>query len=298
MKIDRLFSIVNILVSKKSVTAAELAEQFNVSVRTIYRDIEILSTNGIPICSAQGKGGGLSILDNYSIDKTILSDSEQKQVLMALQSVNATGQINVDDSFFKLRSLFRKNAIDWIEIDFSGWEQSKEDKENFEIIKDSIINSKAVYISYFSNKGERSERIIEPYKLIFKGYNWYIYGYCRKRKDMRFFKLTRIEKIEILKDTFVNTPPLNISYDMSLKEELIEVKLKVHISMASRVYDEFKNGKITLKNDEFYIIVSVPKTKWLYDYFLGFGNSLEILEPLGMREELKKKLEEIIKKYL
>ncbi len=85
---------------------------------------------------------------------------------------------------------------------------------------------------------------------------------------------------------------------MSPKEELIEVKLKVHISMASRVYDEFKNGKITLENDEFYIIVSVPKTKWIYDYFLGFGNSLEILEPLEMREAFKKKVEEIIKKYL
>lgn len=115
MKIDRLFSIVQILVNKKIITAKELAEQFDVSVRTIYRDIDILSANGIPVYSVQGKGGGISILDNYSIDKTIVSDDDQNKILMALQSVNATGQIDVKDSLIKLKNLFRKNETDWIE---------------------------------------------------------------------------------------------------------------------------------------------------------------------------------------
>lgn len=157
MKIDRLFSIVQMLVNRKSVTAKELADYFNVSVRTIYRDIEILSANGIPIYATQGKGGGISILENYSIDKTIVSDDEQNKIIMALQSVNATGQIDVNDSLIKLKNIFRKNDTDWIEIDFSGWEQSEEEKNNFALLKESIMNLKCVRFSYYNNKGEVSK---------------------------------------------------------------------------------------------------------------------------------------------
>lgn len=299
MKIDRLFSIVNILINNQTVTASELAEYFNVSVRTIYRDIEILSANRVPIYSTQGKGGGISILDGYSIDKTLFSDNEQKQILMALQSVNATRKINVDELFSKLRSLFKKNIVDWIEIDFSGWEQSKKDKENFEFIRDSIINSKSISFIYFNNKGENSERIVEPYKLFFKGYHWYIYGYCRKRKDFRFFKLTRIENLMGINDEFISKSPSNAITDYNDKcEELIKVKLKIDISMAARVYDEFRNGTITLENDKFIVECNIPKTKWIYNEFFSYGNCIEIIEPLEVREEFKKRLKEIMKKYL
>jgi predicted DNA-binding transcriptional regulator YafY len=171
------------------VTAPELAKQFDVSVRTIYSDIDTLSANGIPIYCVQGKGGGISIMDHYSIDKTILSDSEQNQVLMALQSVNATGQIDIENSISKLASVFKKNVNNWIEIDFTGWEQNSRDKETFAIIKNSIRNSTAISFSYFSNKGVETKRIVEPCKLMFKGTQWYLYAYCRKRKDYRFFKL-------------------------------------------------------------------------------------------------------------
>lgn len=131
MKIDRLFSIVNILLNKKLVTAKELAEHFQVSIRTIYRDIEILSTNNIPIYSVKGKGGGISILEGYAIDKTMLSDNEQKQILMALESVSATGKINVDESLLKLGNVFNKSNTNWIQIDFSPWEIDEKDQEIF-----------------------------------------------------------------------------------------------------------------------------------------------------------------------
>ena len=245
MKIDRLFSIVHILINKKIVTAGELAEYFDVSVRTIYKDIDTLSSNGIPIYCLQGKGGGISILDNYLVDKVLLSDEEQKQVLLSLQSLNATGQINVEDSLVKLRNVFKKKNTDWIGIEFSNWEQSDNEKQIFESIKYSIINCRIIECSYFNTKGEISKRKIESYKLIFKGHQWYVYGFCRMRNEFRFFKLTRIDDLTILDDIFDRREDIAINTKYNIDNyEMIKVKLKINSRMAARVYDEFRKEKI------------------------------------------------------
>lgn len=298
MKIDRLFSIVQILVNKRSITAGELAKHFNVSVRTIYRDIDVLSTNGVPVYCAQGKGGGIYILDNYMIDKTMLSDEEQKQVLLSLQSVNATGQIDVEDSITKLRNVFKKNNTDWIEIDFSNWEQSDNEKEIFEAIKGSIINSKVIEFSYFSTKGEISTRTIEPYRLVFKGYQWYIYGFCRMRNDFRFFKLTRIDNLKVLDEIFKSKQEITINKKYNTdNQEIIKVKMKISPRMAARVYDEFRKGAIEFDGENFIVEANIPKNEYLYTYILGYGSDLEVLEPIEVRLGVKKILEGILKKY-
>lgn len=299
MKIDRLFSMVQILVNKKTVTAKELADYFNVSVRTIYRDIDILSTNGIPVYASQGKGGGISILDNYSIDKTIVSEDEQNKIIMALQSVNATGQIDVKDSLIKLKNVFKKNDTDWIEIEFSGWEQSEDEKKNFELLKAGIMNYNCVTFSYYNNKGEVSKRIIEPYKLVFKGNKWYVYGYCRKRNDFRFFKLTRIEELEILKETFIKNDNIHMDLNYTVESvETVRVKLKIKMSAAPRVYDEFRKGIIKPYGDSLIVEADIPQNQWIYNYFLGYGDEIEILEPEIMRKEFKNFVDIILKKYL
>lgn len=298
MKIDRLFSIVQILINKKMVTAGELAEHFNVSVRTIYRDIDILSANGIPVYCSQGKGGGISILDNYLIDKAMLSDDEQKQVLLSLQSVNATGQIDVEDSLIKLRNVFKKNNTDWIEIDFSNWEQSDNEKEIFESIKYSIINCRVIKCSYFNTKGEISKRKIEPYKLVFKGYQWYVYGFCLMRNDFRFFKLTRIDDLTVLNETFSRKEGISVNTKYNIDtNEIVKVKLKINSRMAARVYDEFRKGKITFNGEFFIVEANIPKNEYLYTYFLAYGNDLEVIEPVEVRREMKILLEKIINKY-
>lgn len=301
MKIDRLFAITNILIDKRTVTATELAQRFGVSVRTIYRDIEILSTNGVPIYTLQGKGGGISIMDGYSMDKTVLSDAEQKQVLMALQSIKATGSIDVDDSIHKLRNVFKKDMTNWIEIDFSGWEQSNVEKQIFEIIKDGILNSTIVSFSYFGNSGEKTERIVEPLKLVFKGTSWYLYGYCRMRKDYRFFKLRRMDNLAAVDGDVVRmTAPVQIAkaYEKKNVKEEVKLTLKINSSMAFRIYDEFRNGSIKKSGDYFIVEVTMPKGPWLYSYLLGFGATLEVIEPMEVRNNFKDELRIIIGKYL
>lgn len=298
MKIDRLFSILQILINKKNVTAKELASRFDVSVRTIYRDIDVLSANGVPVYCSQGKGGGISILDNYMIDKAILTDEEQKQVLLSLQSVNVTGQINVEDSLIKLRNVFNKNNTDWIEIDFSNWEQSHKEKEKFTAIKESIIDSKIIEFSYYSTKGEILKRIVEPYRLVFKGYQWYVYGFCKVRNDFRFFKLTRIDELSVTGEIFERRQNIDINTEYSTKEsEYIKVKMKISSRMAARVYDEFRKGIIEFDGNNFIVEADIQKNEYLYTYFLGYGNDIEVLEPIEVRNKLKNLLKDILKKY-
>ena len=301
MKIDRLFAITNILINKKTVTATELASQFGVSVRTIYRDVEILSTNGVPIYTHQGKGGGISIMEGYTIDRTMLSDEEQKQVLLALQSLQVTRHIDVDSSINKLRNVFKKDNTNWIEIDFAGWEESDGEKEIFELVKDGILHSATLSFSYYGNNGEKSERVVEPHKLIYKGYSWYLYAYCRLRKDFRFFKLRRMENLSVSEEShFQNNTPASISKtsDSNNSEEKYKVTLKIDASMAFRIYDEFRNGVIKNCGEYFMVEILLPDKQWVYSYLLGFGSALEVLEPKQYRDRCIEELKKSLKKYL
>ena len=299
MKIDRLFGMTNYLVDRKNVTAEELAREFQVSVRTVYRDIDILSANGIPVYTSQGKGGGISLIEGYTIDKTLLSETDQDNILMALQSLSATGQEDLEKSLTKMRGLFQKDDTNWIEIDFSSWNQGPEDRKRFEMIRDSILSRQVIQFSYFSNKGKQTERVAEPIKLFFKSQSWYVYCFCRKRKNFRYFKLSRMDNFSILEEHFVKreVPVEKKDYQPELHGEPVALSLWVDLSMAFRVYDEFRKGSIERRKDGFYIQVEVPKSDWMYAYFFGFGDCLEILEPESIRHGFFRYMKHIAKKY-
>ena len=147
MQINRLFEIVYILLDKKTITARNLSERFEVSVRTIYRDIDVLCAAGIPVYMSKGKGGGISLLDNFVLNKTILSNNEQNEILAALQSLNALKYPDVDNVISKLGMLFNKEDYSWIDVDFSHWGSS--DKEKFSLLKTAIVNKKTITFDYF-----------------------------------------------------------------------------------------------------------------------------------------------------
>ena len=108
MKINRLLEISLVLLNKGTVTAKELAERFNVSTRTIYRDVDILSTAGIPVYTNKGNGGGISILDNYSINKTVLTDGERDSLLLALKTLQSTKYPEIDTVLDKIGAVFKQ----------------------------------------------------------------------------------------------------------------------------------------------------------------------------------------------
>lgn len=297
MQINRLFQIVYILLDKKNVTAKELAERFEVSTRTIYRDIEILSSAGIPVYMSKGKGGGISLLPDFVLNKAVLTEEEKEDVLSSLKAVSAVNLSETNTALKKLSSLFGEKNTDWIEVDFSSWANAQNETDLFHKMKSAILSKNVIYFSYASTKGEQKTREVEPLKLCFKGGAWYLYGYCKTRNDYRFFKLRRVKKLIVSEIEFQRQPPGQIFSGKEIfVEEFIDLKLKLSSQMAFRVYDEF--DRFQQKEDGSFIAeISYPKGEWIFYYIATFGSHCEVLEPEEVRNDVKLKLQRMLKNY-
>lgn len=298
MQESRLFRIVYYLLENGKATAPELAQKFEVSIRTIYRDIDAISSAGIPIYAAQGKGGGISILSDYTLEKSFLSEQEREQILMALQGIMATTGKTSDELLTKLSGLFQMKFTKWIEVDFSDWIQGKPQQNTFDLIKNAIFQKKVISFCYFNSKGNNSKRNARPICLVFKSKDWYLYAFCLLRNDYRFFKLTRIRQVEVLSDTFTQDfTPIRIEKQIHI-EKTITVKLKFDRRIAFRVYDEFTDNITEDTQGNLYVQVNLPDNEILYSYLLSFAEYVEVLEPQCIRKQIKKRLQKMQEKYI
>ena len=301
MQINRLFEIVYILLNKKTITAKELSEHFEVSVRTIYRDVETLSIAGIPIYTSKGKGGGISLIEDFVLNKSVLSEKEQNEILMSLQSLNATKFMNVEPVLKRLSTIFNRESTNWIDVDFSQWGSDDSEKEKFNIIKAAILSTKIVSFDYFSSYGEKTFRTVEPLKLVFKGQGWYIYGFCRLKGEFRIFKITRIREMNLLGETFIRDIPIDIwsEGEKSYKNKMITLILKIDKRMAYRIYDEFEQENVKKNPDgSFTVTVTFPEDDWIYGYVMSYGEHAEVIGPKYIREIIKRKFQDGLRKYL
>ena len=180
---NRLFEIIYILMQKKKITAKELADRFEVSTRTIYRDIEILSRANIPIYATKGKDGGIELLDEYVLNKTILYEEEQNEILFALQGIKKVVGKEEKDILEKMSMLFNKKINNWIRIDFSTWDKDNAQEDRFDIIKNSILNKNKIEFIYYNSNGDKLKRTVEPLQIWFKDKSWYLISYCELKKD-------------------------------------------------------------------------------------------------------------------
>jgi len=300
MQINRLFEIVYILLDKKTITARELSEHFEVSVRTIYRDVETLSIAGIPIYTNKGKGGGISLIEDFVLNKSVLSEKEQNEILMSLQSLKATRFLNVEPVLKRLSTIFNKENPNWIDVDFSTWGSDNNEKEKFNILKIAILSAKTVSFDYFSSYGEKTLRTVEPLKLVFKGQGWYLYGFCRVKGEFRIFKITRIREMNLLEETFVRDIPIDIwnEGDKSYENKMVTLTLKIDKRMAYRIYDEFELENINENpNGSFTATVTFPEGDWIYGYVMSYGEYAEVIEPKYIREIIKRKFQDGLRKY-
>ena len=202
MQESRLFKIVYHLLDKGRATASELAEKFEVSVRTIYRDIDALSGAGIPIYAEAGRNGGIYLMNDFVMDKAVLTEEEKREILTALHSINSTSNIDNSQILQKLSAIFNVGSESWLEVDFSRWGNNGTDNTKFELLKSAVIQQRCVKITYANSYGTISERIIQPLKVLYKSMSWYLKAYCTEKQDYRIFKLTRIITLEVLADTF------------------------------------------------------------------------------------------------
>ena len=296
MKNNRLFGILYLLLVKKRITASELADYFEVSVRTIYRDIETLSSYEIPIYMSKGKNGGITLLQTYTLDKILLTEKEQKEILFSVQAMDELN-CNNNKLLDKMKAIFKNEEKNFIDVDFGIWENSLEHQQNFNTIKKAIIEKRKITFTYFNSYGEISDRNVEPLQLQFQYNSWYLLGYDTNKNDYRFFKLMRIDSIMLLEEQFSRTiPDKKIDFESLTNKTKITLEIKKELSY--RVYDEFDTSSITkLENGDFIVQMEVPLNDWVYGYLLSFGENIKVISPEDVKRIVKEKVEKMIINY-
>ena len=296
MHISRLFEIVYILLNKKNVTAVELSEHFEVSTRTIYRDIDTLNMAGIPVYTMQGKGGGIGLLDNFILNKTYLSKQEQSEILTAIECIRRLDNSASKQIMDKLSHFFQQEQSTWIEVDFNSW-SNQQGNDFFNQLKEAILSKKMMTFTYYNNNGEKSHRTVEPIRLIFKYQDWYLYAYCHMRKDYRYFKLNRMEDLVSTEKYFETDHQDALPQEhQQTNTEKIHLTLKFEQEAAFRVRDEYSNVQ-PLEDGSMIIEVDMEDKHWVYSYLLSFGSQVTVLAPLEIKESLLKIIEDIRHKY-
>lgn len=303
VKINRLFEMVYMLLDRNTISAKEFANYFGVSVRTVYRYVDELSCANIPVYMKKGKGGGISLLPDYTLSKTALSAEEKNEILASLKAFESLGKQNYGNqtAINKLSGIFGSTQANWLEVDFSAWTNKRISKETFNIIKSAIINRQKLAFQYYNAKSEKTNRIVDPLKLMFKSTDWYLYAFCTIKKDCRYFKLKRMEAIALTGESFephIETPHYEDSSDYPKSNNLtIEAKLEISKEFSCYVVEEYENYKIN-KAGNYTVTLETTSLENLATYILSYGSACKALEPPELIDIIKQKLNETLKQYL
>lgn len=300
MKTDRLIGILSILLQEEKTTAPELAEKFEVSRRTINRDIEDLCKAGIPIRTAQGTGGGISIMDGYCIDRTILTSKDMQMILAGLRGLDS---VSGKRYYGQLMEKIQTGSSEFISgrdsmlIDLSSWYKGSL-APKIEVIQNAIENRHIIQFMYYAPSGE-SNRRVEPYYLVFQWSSWYVWGWCLERKDYRLFKLNRMDCVVETDRGFLrrDVPMPDLSNEKIFPGG-IKVKALFTPNMKWRLVEEFGPNCFT-ETDDGRLLFSADYTDMdnLVTWLMTFGAKVEVLEPEEVRDIIRRNAEEILKIY-
>jgi len=308
MKIERMLTIIVMLLNRNRVTADELAQKFEVSVRTIYRDIETINLAGIPIISHSGNNGGFSIYENYKLNHQVLTLNNLSSLLSVLKDINSTvDDIELESSIEKLENIIPKNKADELKlhmeqiiIDLHPFGESLEQKSLVKTLRKSITQTDILMIDYRNYNNIVSKRRVEPMSLIFKNYTWYLFAYCLLKEDFRIFKVSRISDCDIENQSFERREKSYHEIRTLLNEQTImtTIVLKISSIMQSRVEDIFNKEDISvLETGELLVKATLPEKEWLFSLIFSFGEHVEVLAPKEMREAIASKLRLMAEKY-
>ena len=301
MQIDQLFELVYILIEKKQVTAKEMAKRFGVSTRTIYRWVEALSVSGIPVYALTGRGGGIAISENYTLDKTVLSEEER---LAVVSSVKALDSLSGGTTGEKLSRLVPNNT-DWLEVDFSPWSPEGQGvRQLFGTLRECILKKKQVEFDYFGGNGKTEHRCVHPWKLVYRGQAWYLSGWCNTRKAERYFKLSRMVNVNQtgrVANVMMREAEHSENSGFKVEQEipLIKIKAKVSAEKAFYLLDSFACTETKTGSDgSLTVTFTAPDTDWLIGSLLGYGSDLIILSPKKVRDKVMQMAKSVTELYL
>ena len=300
MKIDRLIGILSILLQQEKVTAPYLAEKFEVSWRTINRDIEDLCKAGIPVVTERGQNGGISIMEGYRVDRALLTSSDMQSILAGLRSLDSVSGTNKYQQLMEKLSAGNSKILtsnSHIVIDLSSWYKSTL-APKIEQIQAAIERHENIIFTYYAPKGE-SQRVIEPYLLVFKWASWYVWGYCTEKEDFRMFKLNRLLNLDVTGDIFIPRPLPPFSIDNEkIFAPTFDAEILVKPEMKWRLIEEYGINSFTEQADgRLRFQGSFADKNSLFGWVLSFGGHAELVAPMQLRREFGEIIQNILVRY-
>jgi len=306
MKLERMLSIITYLLNHEKVKSKELADKLEVSVRTIYRDIDAISRAGIPIVAYQGADGGIGIVEGYKLDKSVLTSDEIVKIVTALKGLDSVSEdIKIKLLIEKLTGIASKTDCvptgNEIMIDLSSWNQNDQLSAKIKLIRKAIQERRVIKFAYYTNEN-LTERSVEPYVIVFKETNWYLYSYCLLRKDFRLFKIRRMIDVLPTDITFekreghsVDEVQWNEEFDADKHSKIVALfdsamKYSIDDIFGVENYNILEDGKIQ-------VTFNMAINRWVCGFLLGFGDKVEVLEPLELRNQMKSMAESVYKVY-
>lgn len=302
MKLERLISIIYKLLNHDVLSATTLAEEFQVSQRTIYRDIDVLCAAGFPVVSYQGTNGGYGIMDGYKMDKSLLGSYDVASLITVLNSLSSVFEDErAQGTIERLQTIEPEHRTPNMAVDL---ETRRTDLGVLPLLRSAIMQRNLVGFDYINARNERRTRELEPLRLHFKFGNWYVYGYCRSRQDYREFRLSRMLNILLMPDTFGphhEAPEKTGSGQKNWEGQVEEVVVRVSPGALAEVMDQFHQAEKQF-HDDGSMTVRIPVyqplcARWLWSILLSFGGGAEVLEPPQLRGIIKEQLQKALKLY-
>lgn len=308
MRIDRMLAITVLLLNRDRVSAKELADKFEVSVRTVYRDIDAINQAGIPVVSYPGNQGGFGIMENYKLDRQVFTLDNMLSILSALQGLsNVFENRELDNAIEKISSLVPDDKtedlnlyLQQVVIDVLPWGYQARQKRNIQKVHNALIAEQLMRFDYRNYESEFTERVVEPMTLMFKGYAWYLFAYCRMREDYRVFRLSRMKNIEILEQRFQRRKADYRDYETWDESASTQVRVKLRFApgVRARVEDYFPEKDILYEKDGSMVVwTELPEMDWTYSHLLSYGEDMEVLEPESVRKKMREKIKRISDNY-
>lgn len=300
-KVERLISIIMILLKKEVVSTREFAQLFNVSKRTILRDMETLSLSNIPIYSVNGINGGYGIMEEYKFDKRLLSSSDLENILTALGGleqilISEEVEVTIKKIEAMVSPLSPKGSI---HLSFYDWKGRSEIRQTLKICQESILKKRLVSFDYLDKNGVETNRIVEPYQLHFSETSWYLKGFCLHRMRYRTFKLSRIDNLEMNEKTF---NPRDFLFEQeqeaSYQLQLVAIKALISPGIKDQFIERYGRKSIENYSSEFFLAtIHVPQNSIGFQFLASFGTNLLIVEPKTYVEDFRNYLNKMIENY-
>ncbi len=308
MRIDRMLAITIMLLNRERISARELADHFEVSVRTIYRDIDAINLAGIPVISYPGNSGGFGIMENFKLDRQLLTLNDMIAIISALKGISDTLDYReLDTAIEKISNLMPDRSgekgiqlTEQLVIDILPWGYRKRQRDVLQVVHQSIQACRKLSFLYRNSQGESIHRTVEPMTLVFKGYAWYLFAYCTLKSDYRIFRLSRMGDLEVSGETFVRRDASYRRYFLPEEKipSMVDLVLEFSPDMRSRVEDYYDENLIEGgENGCLIVSVSFPEDEWVYSHILSYGENVKVLQPERIAQIIEKKAQRISQLY-